>query len=207
MKIEDPVLVILAAGKSRRMGYSKALLRFDENKNFLQKIINTYVKAGCEKILVVTNEQLNEELNNSALGQIFPNIKVVVNNAPEKGRLFSIILGLNAVGVNAPVFIHDVDRPVLQTKTLITLRNQLSENGYAVPVYNNINGHPVLFSESMATVIKKTDPEKNRLDKVIKVYPVTNVLVNDPGIHLNFNTQKDYIDYFNKLPETTQITA
>jgi molybdenum cofactor cytidylyltransferase len=207
MKIEDPVLVILAAGKSRRMGYSKALLRFDENKNFLQKIINTYVKAGCEKILVVTNEQLNEELNNSAFGQIFPNIKVVVNNAPEKGRLFSIILGLNAVGVNAPVFIHDVDRPVLQTKTLITLRNQLSENGYAVPVYNNINGHPVLFSESMATVIKKTDPEKNRLDKVIKVYPVTNVLVNDPGIHLNFNTQKDYIDYFNKLPETTQITA
>jgi molybdenum cofactor cytidylyltransferase len=207
MKIEDPVLVILAAGKSRRMGYSKALLRFNENKNFLQKIINTYVKAGCEKILVVTNEQLNEKLNNSAFGQIFPNIKVVVNNAPEKGRLFSIILGLNAVGVNAPVFIHDVDRPVLQTKTLITLRNQLSENGYAVPVYNNINGHPVLFSESMATVIKKTDPEKNRLDKVIKVYPVTNVLVNDPGIHLNFNTQKDYIDYFNKLPETTQITA
>ncbi|MCK5839504.1 MAG: NTP transferase domain-containing protein, partial [Bacteroidales bacterium] len=49
--------VILAAGRSTRMGRPKFALRFAKNLTFLEKIITGYSSFGCRQIIVVLNEQ------------------------------------------------------------------------------------------------------------------------------------------------------
>jgi len=52
--------IILAAGKSSRMGRPKALLKW-QGKTFLENICVNLIKAGVENIVVVTNSSINKK--------------------------------------------------------------------------------------------------------------------------------------------------
>ena len=42
--------IILAAGKSLRMGIPKLSLKYDENNIFIEHIISEYISFGCKEI-------------------------------------------------------------------------------------------------------------------------------------------------------------
>ena len=88
---EKTVCVILSGGASSRMKMHKALLKVSEEKNFLQHIVDVYQKAGIDKIFVVKNSNIDI----TEMGIDTACVTVIDNFYPDKGRIFSLQLGLN----------------------------------------------------------------------------------------------------------------
>ena len=57
-------IIILAAGKSSRMGENKFALKYDNNLSFIEKIIETYRDFKCEEIVIVLNKKGIEVFKN-----------------------------------------------------------------------------------------------------------------------------------------------
>ncbi len=93
--------IILAGGRSSRMGMDKAFLRLGE-KTLVERAIET-LKAIFPEVVVVINQQ----------GFSFPGVKIVHDRVPHLGPLGGILAGLGAsssfysfvVGVDMP-FLH-----------------------------------------------------------------------------------------------------
>ncbi len=77
-RINQPAVIILAAGLSERMGESKANLRFSEEESFLDHIIYVYKRFGVSKIVLVVNEFFDSEHFVQD-----ENLKIVINQQPE----------------------------------------------------------------------------------------------------------------------------
>ena len=45
-------VLITAAGNSQRMGNHKALLKYNDNQTFLEKIIERYIQIDCDEIVI-----------------------------------------------------------------------------------------------------------------------------------------------------------
>src|SRR4051794_35043208 len=142
--------VVLAAGRSSRMGSDKALLRWPSNAVF--GLRNTFLGAHiaalnshCDLVIVVVGA--NEE-------QIAPIVYsqgafLIRNNAPELGQFSSLKLALQDVlnrGRDSAI-VSLVDRPPVQPATLAKLHKAFlesaEENAWGVvPEYDGKHGHP-----------------------------------------------------------------
>ena len=138
--IDQPAVIILAAGLSVRMGKHKCDLNFSEEETFLDHIIHVYKRFGVSKMVLVVNESFN-------LGdfQYDESLKIVINKNLKLGRFFPIQFGLQELK-NSPVFIQNIDNPFVNAGLLMSLQNELDEAEFAVPVYEGRGGHPVLLS-------------------------------------------------------------
>src|ERR1035437_3004531 len=103
--------LILAAGSSIRMGTPKAFLPFDENTTFLGKISSTYLKWGCNEIVVVINKALAKKVRFT--GEQAKTVTFVVNDHLEFERFYSVKLGLQKMTKSDFCFIQNVDNPFL----------------------------------------------------------------------------------------------
>ena len=188
----QPAVVILAAGISERMGKPKHKLVFSGEETFLDHIIRVYRRYGVSEILLVIGE--------SAGWKSFrPDkpIKTVINRNPEYGRFHSIRLGLKELK-NIPVFIQNIDNPFVNAGVLVSLKNGLGEEEFAVPVYEGRSGHPVLLSDKIIKSVINDFQSNDRFDEVLKSFKRKDVIVNDPYIGVNINTPEDYKRYFSR---------
>jgi len=76
--------LILAAGKSERMGEPKALVRFQE-KSFLATVLDNLLKAGFSERLVVLGHEAEPLIRRAALS---PD-DYVINRKYERGQFSS----------------------------------------------------------------------------------------------------------------------
>jgi len=87
--------IVLAAGRSSRMGRPKATLPLGEHETFLSRIVATMFEAGVEDVVVVVGHharEIAESFAASGLGARF-----VVNRSYDRGQLSSIVAGLSVV--------------------------------------------------------------------------------------------------------------
>lgn len=182
--------IILSGGNSSRMGTHKALLPFSHYENFLQHIIGIYLNAGISGIIVVKNEDIN--LNPTQ----YPNATIITNNHPEKGRINSIQLGLQAIGENQDCFIQNIDNPFVTEQLLCGLLLHQNEADYISPVYNDIGGHPVLLSNLALNKIRSNTNGEMTLRDILNDSIRYKVVTNDERCILNINTPDDYSQYF-----------
>ena len=192
-------VVILAAGKSSRMGKAKFLLKYDKNTTFLEKIVNEYKVFGCVNIVIVLNEQ-GANLIKTQVANFSTKAKIVINYHPEWERFYSIKLGLNALGEKHPTFIHNVDNPYANMLTLSLLLEHVVGYEYAIPVFNYRGGHPILLSEKVINDIINEKDHSLNLKHFLKPYKKSKVEVNDKNILLNVNSSEDYASFFSKTP-------
>ena len=188
-----PALVILAAGLSERMGKPKHELFFAEGATFLEHIIQVYKKFMVSKIVLVINDRddFKRYLDDAGL-------KIIVNKHPEYGRFHSIQLGLKEV-LNTPVFIQNIDNPFTTPGLLMTLEKGIEDAGFAVPVYEERGGHPILLSQPIIHKIAFDFDKEAYLDKVLRHFVRKDIPVHDPYILVNINTQEDYRKYFSRI--------
>lgn len=188
-------VVILAAGKSSRMGMPKFLLKYDENTTFLEHIIKKYEAFGCEQIVVVLNEE-GANIINSRSVNFLDKVTLITNNHPEWERFYSIKLGLKALNEENLVFIHNVDNPFVNPVVLASLIENIFEFDYAVPTYKGRGGHPVLLSEKVIlAIIEKKENNLNFKD-YLSNYRKVIVKVNDKNILVNVNSKEEYNTLF-----------
>ena len=136
--------VILAAGRSSRMGRDKALLPYGAS-TFLGSLIDVF-RGRADPVIVVLGHNA-ERIRPAASGAL-----VVINEDYGRGMLSSLQTGLRALplDVDAAVFTL-VDHPGLAPETLERLIQafQTSAKPVVLPTYRGERGHPAIVSRAV----------------------------------------------------------
>lgn len=185
---EQFAVIILAAGKSSRMGTTKALLNFDEKFTFVEKIIEQFVNAGAQKCVVVCNSNDFNQIKYLEK----KNIILVENDIQESSRFYSIYLGCKNLKEYEYVFIHNVDNPYIKTSDIQKIYLNKNPNEYIVPVYNNQGGHPILINKKILEQILIQNTYNQILRNFLKHFNRKNVIFMEENILYNINTFEQY---------------
>ncbi len=183
--------IILAAGLSERMGIMKPLLRFDDQHNFIEHIIDDYSKIITEDIVVVINKEVKSKIdlkNNKK-------IRIIINDNTEEGRMSSAILGTQALKYRKCCFIHNVDNPFVNFSLLENMVKMTKEDNCVMPIFKGKGGHPILFGEKVIDHIAKAKSDDD-FREALRPYDLVTVETDDESILVNINTRKDYQKYF-----------
>lgn len=197
--LQNSAVVILAAGFSGRMGVPKLSLPFDENQTFTEKIINTYLTAGCKNIVLVVNRQGKEMLKQQKDFPAKSNVSMVLNAFPERERFYSLQTGLKLLDGFHSVFVQNIDNPFVHPRLLQKLAEAFEPDTFVVPHYNGHGGHPVLLSGKIVRDIKTFKNIRKNLRDFLRAYPKNNCPVTDEKILVNINSPEEYRKYFGKL--------
>ncbi len=200
MDVKDCPLIILAGGKSSRMGEPKGLVLV-QGRSWLELQLEAFARAGGSRAILVLGydaAKYFEALPWLGDGSRFGiGLKVVVNEAPELGPFSSLRMGLDSLRSEA-AFALPVDVPCAEETVWKILCVSMREGVQAcMPVFEGRGGHPVLLSSQFIDHLKKVDlrlPDA-RLDRQILLLQfdrIVRVEVKDPMVCLNLNAPKDF---------------
>jgi molybdenum cofactor cytidylyltransferase len=187
--------VILAAGKSTRMGRLKATLSIGEKDTLLSRIVRTFQAAGVEDVVVVVGHEAGKVEESLESRGLHP--RIVVNAAYETGQLSSVLAGLNAIdrpGVTA-MLLSLVDVPFVSAATVRAVLQRHRENHAPIvrPVHGELHGHPVLIARALFDALRSADGASGAKPVVrAHVSPAGDVPVDDEGAFCDIDTPEDY---------------
>ena len=191
--------VVLAAGKSSRMGRTKALLPLGSSgETFLGRVIRVLRQGGAEAVVVVVGG--DAAAVRASLPRDDVHVSSVENPRYEEGQLSSLLVGLAAVeqrhdDVEA-VMVTLVDLPLIAATTVRAVREAFLAHPDAPlvrPRRGNRHGHPVIFNRSMFGELRRADPAKGA-KPVVHAHAAeeVNVEVDDDGAFIDIDTPEDY---------------
>lgn len=193
MKTDAPTQIVLAAGRSQRMGSSKPLLDFD-GRTALELVLEAGRSAGCPGSVVVVGHRADEIRR---AHEKVPDVVWVLNDDPKSQQLRSLQLGLGAVPADSAFFVHPVDCPLVRPTDYRLLIDALRSGERDVGVYyithGSRHGHPVLCRPSVATKLLALNPDQTARD-VIKKEPFIEVHTENEAVLRNMNTPEEYSD-------------
>jgi molybdenum cofactor cytidylyltransferase len=190
--------IILAGGRSSRMGRPKALLPIDQNQTFLSRIVRVLATAGVDEVVVVVGDVRPDDIYLTLKGaEKMP--RVVVNPDPGRGQLSSLLVGLETleqVGVDA-VLVTLVDVPLVTVETVRKLLETYKST--RAPIVrptrrnNTEHGHPVIFDRGLFTELRQASISEG-VKPVVRAYEraVVNVPIDDDGAFVDIDTPSDY---------------
>lgn len=187
--------IILAAGKSSRMGIPKLSLKYDEENSFIEHIVNDYQNFACKEIVIVVNDIGNDYLNKSKI-RFLDNVKVVINKHPDWHRFYSLKIGAKSLSKIKSTFIHNVDNPFVKYEVLNKLLDYQEKADYLSPEYAGNGGHPILISKKIISDISNTKEDQIHLKKFLNQYLRLRIKVDDEKVLTNINTLEDYSRHF-----------
>jgi molybdenum cofactor cytidylyltransferase len=135
--------ILLAAGRSRRMGAFKPLLPFG-NKTVIECCID-YLRAGGIKELVVVVGHRAEEIRQRVSGVTF-----ALNPDPDSEMGASIAAGVRELSASAQAtLIALVDHPAVPATVVTKLLDSWQSGArLVIPTFQSRGGHPVLVELS-----------------------------------------------------------
>ena len=189
--IKDCSVIILAAGKSERMGSPKLKLSYNDSQTFIEHIVDEYYKFGCKEIVIVVNEENMEFLKDDNL-KLTSNIKIVLNKHPEWHRFYSLKTGAMDLEKIQPVFVHNVDNPFVNHQVLNELLNSSKQIDYISPEFEGKGGHPFLISDKIVNDLKNLQIDQMHLKEFLNQYSRLKIKVNYEKILVNINNLDEY---------------
>ena len=183
--------VILAAGRSSRMGEAKQLLRLGEH-TVLGQVLENVRGSGVKDIVLVLGheaEKIRERISTE-------NLNVVINESYQQGMGTSLGAGLAALppGVDAALIIL-ADQPFIRPKTLGLLMDHYKRSSaqIVIPTYKGFRGNPVLLDRSVFSEVMALTGDigcraifGNHLEGIVK-QPVEDI-----GILLDLDDKEDF---------------
>jgi CTP:molybdopterin cytidylyltransferase MocA len=155
--------IVLAGGKSSRMGRPKALLPIGTaRETFLDRVTRTLAEAGVEDIVVVVGADaaIIRNASRPAVG-----VRFVDNPDYERGQLTSLLAGMRAVDTaHAPaVLVTLIDVPLVSADTVRTLIAVQQERGaLIVRPCRTACRHPVIFRRALFAELRDANPRSAR---------------------------------------------
>jgi molybdenum cofactor guanylyltransferase len=130
--MERPAGIILAGGRSRRMGSNKALLPHpsDASRTFLDHLVSILAPL-CAETLVVARQPGQLE------GRTFPHARVIFDSRPDVGPLMGLYSGLSAMRASHALVVA-VDMPHVQPDLLAFLLSRYEEDTVLVPFVEGV---------------------------------------------------------------------
>ena len=180
----ETVAILLAAGESRRMGSSKALLAW-RGTSLLDYQITALQQAGVDRVVVVLGHQpetlkpilkdregvtwtVNPDYARGKTTSIKAGLKALDSsqaglNALDSGELsnkgISVILILNVDQPRSPETVRDVLRRHLESGKLIT-----------IPTFNGKGGHPIALDPGLLPELRSIVEEKFGVKAVVRAH-------------------------------------
>ncbi|AMP20096.1 hypothetical protein AZF37_01905 [endosymbiont 'TC1' of Trimyema compressum] len=180
------IAIILAAGKSSRMGTVKCLLDY-KGKTFLERAIELYGNY-CQDIVIPVGYH-SQQIKDKIKGFGFEFFDSKIYEEGMGGTLREAILNLNYCDF---FFVTLCDLPLVQKETLRKLLKVASENQKAVvPVYHGKKGHPVLFPRKMRADFAKLKGDLGA-KKTLTANNTIFVNVEDEGVITDIDTPEAY---------------
>ena len=187
--------IILAAGRSTRMGQPKAgLLVAEGGTTFAAAITATLQAAGLADVIVVAGAH-PREVAEAVRG--LAGVQVVQNPQWEAGQLSSLVAGLDAVDTPDldAVLVTLVDIPLVRRDTVEALLETWRATRAPIvrPAIGTRHGHPVIFGRATFEDLR-TAPLDVGAKAVIARWgrAIVNVAVDDPGVLVDVDTPADY---------------
>ncbi len=142
-KTKDQVsAILLAAGRSRRMGAFKPLLPFG-GSTVIESCIANLRSAGVENLVIVVGHR-HEEVQAKLKNQ---DVVFAINPDPDSEMSVSIACGLKLIDEGArALLIAPVDHPAVPPEVVTQLINEWRAGARLLqPEHNGHGGHPVLI--------------------------------------------------------------
>jgi molybdenum cofactor cytidylyltransferase len=187
--------IVLAAGRSTRMGRSKATLQIDDRDTFLSRIVRTLLDGGADDVVIVLGHDADAIA--ASFAQSGLPARIVVNREYDRGQLSSLAAGLAVVerpGVTATLMTL-VDVPSVSVETVRAVLQRYRETHAAIvrPVSGSRHGHPLLIDRSLFGLIRAASPETGAKPIVREhASPHGDVAVEDEGAFTDIDTPDDY---------------
>ena len=196
--------IVLAAGKSLRMGRPKSLLPIAPGgETFLERITRVLREGGVEDVIVVLGAEAD------AVRLVLPfdtmRARVIENREYEQGQLSSLLLGLRTAdrpGVRA-VMVTLVDVPLLSAATVQAVLHAYRASAGAPivrPARQGRHGHPVIFDRAVFEELRHADPVLGAKSVIGGRADVLDVEVADDGAFIDIDTPEDYERYIGPVP-------
>jgi len=189
------VSIVLAAGKSTRMGTQKLLLPF-RGTSILKSIIEEITHSNSQETWVVIGSHKNEITENLKDCKL----NLVENENFEEGMLSSVLTGVNAANKNCDGFLIFLgDQPLIPhaiINRLITVF-QKTKKGLLVPTFSGKRGHPVLIDSKYAEAINQINPNIGLRELFINnPSDILEIEVENEAILKDIDTPEDYSEVF-----------
>lgn len=187
--------IVLAAGKSSRMGRSKAALALPNGDTFITRLVRAFKDASVEDVVVVVGHDAKAVVDAFAASDLVA--RFVENSDYEQGQLSSLLAGLRVVdrpGVVAAL-VTLVDVPLVSSATIraVVDRYHATHARIVRPVRGAAHGHPVLIDRSLFDALRRADPSEGAKGVIrANVSAAGDVAVDDDGAFVDADTPEDY---------------
>jgi molybdenum cofactor cytidylyltransferase len=187
--------IVLAAGRSSRMGRPKAALRIGpDGPTFAAAVVQTLRAAGLPRVVVVAGAHpaaVREAV------PVLPGVEVIDHPDWTSGQLSSLLAGLDAVDTPAleAIAVTLVDVPLVRVATVAALVEAWRTTGAPIvrPAIGERHGHPVIFDRATFAALR-TAPLAVGAKAVIARFraQVIDLPTDDAGALRDVDTPDDY---------------
>jgi len=165
--------LILAAGKSERMGTPKLVLSW-RGKPILSHVIDNALEGGVSEAVVVLGHEA--ELIEEKAIKVFPNkpVRVAYNPQYASGMLSSIQCGLKALrNTTEAVLLALGDQPTVPSSVYRTLIESFPtcRKGILIPRFCGKRGHPLIIHKKHFPFLLALDPTRESLHQLTSSFP------------------------------------
>lgn len=205
----NTVFVLLAGGKSERMGVDKGLLKYQQTFWILEQL-NRVSKTSISVVYIGLGYHfenyfnaipwLEEAVTNSVNFQGLQ-VNVIINKNPELGSFSTLQTVLKNIDTSNEILLNHIDIPILNSVELQKIIE--TKNSVVIPNYKGKNGHPIKidFTFWKQLLVLKTADKSARLDfQIKKTNPIkiSKIEVFDKVILYNINSKKDWVSFLNE---------
>lgn len=205
----NTVFILLAGGKSERMGVAKGLLKYKQTYWILEQL-HRISKTPISKVFIGLGYNYQHYFDaipwfEKAMTNFIDfqglHIKISINKQPEFGAFSTLQTILNEVKSNSNILLSPIDIPILNSKELQKIIK--TNNTIVIPNFKGKNGHPIKIDFNFWQQLRTLDKTAitSRLDlQIKKINPtkISKIEVLDSTILRNLNTKKDWISFLNE---------
>jgi CTP:molybdopterin cytidylyltransferase MocA len=191
--------IVLAAGRSHRTGFPKALATLD-GETLVGRALRVLEEGGCRYGVVVVAPP-----HGAAIARAVGGAELAHNPAPERGMSSSLQAGIRRAFELVPdavaIVFMPVDLPLLRSSTVARLVTEFRESPRAIlrPTCSGRGGHPVLLAARVARAVAESQAPTPR-DALREAGAITDVEVGDPGVLRDLDTLEDVLEAGVKPP-------
>jgi molybdenum cofactor cytidylyltransferase len=189
--------ILLAAGRSRRMGAFKPLLPFGKS-TVIETCVHNLLEGGADEVLVVLGHRADEIERRLDLS----NVSFTHNPDPDSEMSLSIACGIRHLHpLVRATLIALSDQPAIPASVVRGLIAQWRKGAKIVkPEYQDRGGHPVLIDLDFRQDLLSLDPSAGlRLFLADHRAEVCRFAVDSPMIARDMDTWDDYISLHKEL--------
>ena len=185
-------VIILAAGRSARLGSPKQLLSY-RGKTLLQHTIDTALESQASPILVVLGSRKDAIKKELEQKQVF----ILENSSWESGMASSISCGITNLQELAPeseaVILMVCDQPFVDAKLLNNLitKHKDTRQSIVASSYANTLGTPALFHQSLFSELLVLEGESGA-KSLIKKYSLQTGFVSFDQGSIDIDSRENY---------------